>query len=308
MSVRSRTGRGSQCIAAIALFLVSVSLLAGSTASASQTPKVNNGLPVLKENLAFHNLLPQFIKTSGVIGNPAAIDFPPDTYYAADGVTPTGINVDLATELGEVLGIKIKFINVAFSGILAGLQSGRYPMAIASFTDTKAREAQVNFVDYLESGASIVVTPANAKKLTEVSELCGHSVGVVAGNVYVAEVETYSKACQVQGKAAITEDTYSDIASALTALVTGRVDAVFNDAVSSGYDSKLSHGAIETVGPVYDQAPFGIAIPKSDPKLQLAVVKSLQELISDGGYEAVLKKWDVVSSGVQRPTVNGAVY
>ena len=45
-------------------------------------------------------------------------------------------------------------MNATFDTIIPGLQSGKYDVGMSSFTDTKAREKQVNFVDYFSAGTS----------------------------------------------------------------------------------------------------------------------------------------------------------
>ncbi len=47
-------------------------------------------------------------------------------------------------------------MKVSFDGIIAGLASGKYDLSLSSFTDTKAREKQVDFVTYYSDGTSLL--------------------------------------------------------------------------------------------------------------------------------------------------------
>ena len=82
-----------------------------------------------------------------------------DATYAPDesmsGTTMVGFDVDLMNAIGKTLGVKINENNVTFDSILAGIGAGRYQIANSSFTDTKAREKQVYFVDYFQAGEAV---------------------------------------------------------------------------------------------------------------------------------------------------------
>ena len=56
--------------------------------------------------------------------------------------------------IGKVMGLKVTIKNVTFDDIITGMVAGRYIIGASSFTDTKAREKQVNFVDYANVGES----------------------------------------------------------------------------------------------------------------------------------------------------------
>ena len=59
------------------------------------------------------------------------IGYPPLEYYDDDGVTPIGIDVELANALAEEMGVKVELIDTAWAGIFAGLDKGDYGCIIS---------------------------------------------------------------------------------------------------------------------------------------------------------------------------------
>src|ERR1035437_9787636 len=82
-----------------------------------------------------------------------------DATYAPDesmkGTTMIGFDVDLMKAVATTLKVKINENNVTFDGIIAGIKGGRYQIGNSSFTDNKAREKSVNFVDYFPAGGGV---------------------------------------------------------------------------------------------------------------------------------------------------------
>jgi hypothetical protein len=56
------------------------------------------------------------------------------------------MDIDLARRPGGVLGLKVQPTRAVFDSIRPGLTRGRYDGVMPSFTDTKERETQVDFV------------------------------------------------------------------------------------------------------------------------------------------------------------------
>ena len=64
------------------------------------------------------------------------------------------MDADLAKAIFPLLGLKVNIVNATFDTIIPGLTSGKFDVGMSSFTDTKAREKVVNFVDYFQAGTS----------------------------------------------------------------------------------------------------------------------------------------------------------
>ena len=74
------------------------------------------------------------------------------------------------------MGLKVNIVNAPFASILAGLTAGKYDVGASSFTDTKAREKTVNFVDYFTAGESFFTKTSGGVEVSGIAGICGHTV------------------------------------------------------------------------------------------------------------------------------------
>src|SRR5665648_335413 len=58
---------------------------------------------------------------------------------------PSGISVEMAYALGDYLGKDIKIENMAWSGLIPALTSGKIDMILSSMTITEEREKTIDF-------------------------------------------------------------------------------------------------------------------------------------------------------------------
>jgi len=112
----------------------------------------------------------------------------------------------------------------------------------------------------------------------------GFTVAVVTGTTFEKEAQRFPGVSEVK--------LYEDDNQTLTELANGRVDAVITDRLvaltgikKGGYDNlKLAGGLLyyETIG---------VALGKEDDALRQAINKALNEIIADGTYEKISKKY-----------------
>src|SRR5205807_5506500 len=104
--------------------------------------------------------------------------YAPNEFIGTNGKSIEGMDPDLGKALGAVMGVKVKFGNTSFDGIIPGLAAGKFDLGMASFTDTKERQKTVDFVTYFQAGTSFYVTAAAAPSFNSLADPSGHSVGV----------------------------------------------------------------------------------------------------------------------------------
>ena len=86
------------------------------------------------------------------------IGYPPFEYYAEDGKTPVGFDVELGTEIAKRLDLDAEFIDTAWDGIFAGLNTERYDVVISAATITPERVENFLFSNpYIGNGQAIIV-------------------------------------------------------------------------------------------------------------------------------------------------------
>ena len=107
------------------------------------------------------------------------LSYAPAEFYAEDGKTPVGFDVDLSKALAAVFGLKENTVSSTFDSIIPSVGS-KYDIGISSFTVTKERMEAVDFVTYFKAGSTFVVQKGNPNKVDS-SNLCGVKVAVQTG-------------------------------------------------------------------------------------------------------------------------------
>jgi len=206
------------------------------------------------------------------------------------------------------LGVTVTHQDMAFGSLITSLQSGRIDLTMAGMNDTKARQAQIDFVDYFTSGITIMIRKGNPDGITGPDTLCGKNVAVVQGTSHQKFAAEQSTKCTQQGKPAITVTATDSDNQNQNQLRTGRVQAILNDLPSAVYISRTAGDGkfFEVVpGEPIDGGPYGIGVNKANTTLRDAVQKALQALITDGTYGKILQAWGVEQGAIKEAAVNG---
>jgi polar amino acid transport system substrate-binding protein len=248
-------------------------------------------------------LVPAKIKSKGTVTVAADASYAPNEFIGSDGHTVVGMDADLAKALFPLLGLKVNVVNATFSTIIPGLTSGKYDVGMSSFTDNKAREKVVNFVDYFEAGTSFFEKSAGGPKVTNLASLCGLSVSVETGTTEQSDAQGQAKKC---GSKKLNVLAYPTQSAANLALSSGRAQVSMADSPVAAYQVKQSGGAFKLVGQSYGVAPYGIAVPKQDGTLDKAILLALEDLQKNGNYKSILNKWGISSGADNSPAINGA--
>ncbi len=251
-------------------------------------------------------LVPAAVAKKGTVTVAADATYAPNEFIASNGHTVIGMDADLANAIFPLLGLKVNLVNATFSTIIPGLTSGKFDIGMSSFTDTKAREQQVNFVDYFEAGTSFFEKATGGPKVTNLASICGLKVSVETGTTEQSDATGQEKKCKAAKKTPDTVLAYPTQAEANLALSSGRAQVSMADSPVAAYQVKQSNGEFKLVGQSYGVAPYGIAVPKSDGTLDKAILLALQDLVANGKYAAILKKWGVQSGADTHPALNGA--
>jgi polar amino acid transport system substrate-binding protein len=295
-------------IAALALAAVSGLLLAGcadptpakggKTETSGSAASVGTSTFGLKPVDKVTALVPAEYKNKPIT-NAIYNDFPPEEFLK--GGKLVGIQPDIAQALSEVMGVKFDNQSVgSFDSLIPGVVSGRYQISTADFGVTKDRLKQVDFVTEFPIGTGFAVKKGSGIKIEKASDLCGHSVGVIAGSYYIDQIHTANKDCAAAGKGAIKLQTYPNDGARILAVTNGRVEITATNEDSMAYTIASQNVPLELQKLVYEPVEQAIVIPKGD-KVGPAVEAAMQELVSNGTYAKILKKWGVGHAAYDSP-------
>jgi polar amino acid transport system substrate-binding protein len=275
-----------------------------STASGGGDLTATPGIDVAADTTIAASV-PADIKSSGTLTVAADATYPPDEFFGkTDNKTVIGMDADLAKAIAQVMGLQADVQNVPFDSIIPGLAANKYNLGMSSFTDTKEREATVDFVDYAKAGTTFYTKADGGTDVGSLEELCGHSIAVEKGTTQQDEIEGQAKKCEASGGDSIDLQVLPDQNGANLAISSGRAELGAADSPVAAYIVEQSDGQFK-LGSAYGEAPYGIAIPK-DSGLQQPVLDAVNALIKDGTYGKIFSYWGLDDNTIDTATANGA--
>jgi polar amino acid transport system substrate-binding protein len=292
---RILAGAGALCLTGVTL---------GGVLSAAAGASGSSRIPTAKVDSTLAATVPAAVKASGLLVA-ADATYAPDEFIGSDGTTVVGMDADLANAIGQVLGVKVKISNATFATIIPALQSGKFNMGASSFTDSKARQKQVDFVNYFQAGEGYYIKAGSSFKPSGLAALCGHTVAVENGTVEQTDAQAQAIKCTKAHKKTVTVLSFADQNSANLAVSSGRAQVGFLDSQIAEYVVATSNGQFKNSGTAFGVAPYGLALPKG-LGLTRPVDGAVGKLMKDGIYLKILKKWGIQSGALSRPEINGA--
>ncbi len=298
----TNTTKTSFAVAAFAVAALAISACGSDDSSSSTSTAASTGITATKD-AAIAATVPAKYSSAGTLSVASDASYAPMEYVKAGTKDIVGADVDLAAALGQVMGLKADVQNATFDAIIPGLASGKYDIGMSSFTDTKEREATVDFVTYFEAGTSFFGKKGGPAP-DGVVDLCGLSVAVQKGTTQADDATAQAEKCSADKK--LTLLVFPDQTGANSAVVSGRAQISMADSPVAAYQVTESNGQLELVGTPYGTAPYGIAIPKNSG-LAEPILAALKNLIAGGQYTAILEKWGLEEGAITDPVINGAI-
>lgn len=307
-STRNRLTATGAVLAAACLTLSACGSGEGSKSGGSGAPNPGVSVKAGTKDPRLAGMVPTALARTGklVIGTDAS--YAPNEFKDASNTRIVGMDVDLGNAIARRLGLKAEFQNGTFDTLIPGILAKKYDISMSSFTDNADREKQVDMVTYFSAGTAIAVRTGNPDKINP-ADLCGKKIAVQTGTVEADEIkDVRNPACQKAGKPPIpgNGDKYDQQTDVTNALVSGRDQAMMADSPVVDYALKQTHGQLQKVGRTYATAPYGIVVPKTAGALAKAVQGAVQELMNDGTYLEILKKWGVEEGAIDNSVINGA--
>jgi polar amino acid transport system substrate-binding protein len=305
--IRSRRGRGV-IVPALALGgLLAVTACSGSSGagSGSATPE-GGGAPRQAVDKTLRAMLPADIRAGGVLRVGTTTGNAPMDFATADG-SPQGLDIDLANAAAQLLGVKAKFTETEFSGLIAGQLAGRFDVIWGAMNDNAEREKQVTFVNYFKHGFSVLVPKGNPHHIRSPADFCGLKFAESQGSVFQTLVPQLSQSnCVSRGKAPVKVEIYPDNQSATQALTANRVDVIMAAQEQVTYISDLN-SQLQAV-PKINISPvqYGIGITPGNAALVKVMQATLTRMVANGSYAAIVRKWKLQDQAIAKITINHA--
>ena len=214
----------------------------------------------------------------------SSCDYPPLEYIDDNG-NMVGYEIDLLNGIAKITGVKFEIYNVAFDGIIAGIQGGQYDIGASGFTVTEDRAKVVNFTEPNGAFTLSIVTQTATEGLVDEKSLMGKKVGVQIGT-------TCKFACEDAG---LTVSAYDDAPSAILDLANGNLDAVVIDNVVANdfvFNNESYSKVLKVSGSFSNEDIMAIAVSKNKPEALEAINEGLKVLKENGKLEELKAKYN----------------
>ena len=194
----------------------------------------------------------------------------------------TGFDIELVEALGKAMGRPIEWIDIDFKGLVPGLVSRRFDVAVSAIYITDERKKVVDFTNSYYSGGLVVMVKDGNKAIAKPADLAGKKVSVQVGTKSVQFLkEKYPQAQLVEVEKNQEMFNLVDIGRA-DACVTGKPAA---------YQYARTKGGLKVLPEQLTTEEYGIAVRKDLTDLTKALNDALAKVKADGTYDKIVAKW-----------------
>jgi polar amino acid transport system substrate-binding protein len=151
--------------------------------------------------------------------------------FVKDGV-PTGFDNELIEDLKKYAPFEIKQQILPWTGILAGVSTGKYDAAITAAIITKERKKSLDFTSPIADATHYYVKRKDDKSISSIKDLNGRIVGVQAGSALLARLPELGTMLEKEGGKLGKIVEYTSYPEAYQDLALGRVDYVVNTVIN----------------------------------------------------------------------------
>jgi polar amino acid transport system substrate-binding protein len=222
----------------------------------------------------------------GVLAVGVEVNYPPMEYYDTDGVTLLGFDIELTRALAEKLGLQVKFFDTAWEGILAGLDTNRYDIAV-NVTVLPERQKRYNFTKpYIGSFMTIVTLKDSFLKIEKPEDIAGCRVAF-QGNT---TAQYFTERLANQG-IKFTSFSYEKIINCFDDLRLKRVDFIVVDNIVAFHYAERDSGLFEVAWQGQADEFIAICLKKGNDTLTAALDDALDELTAGGAVEVISRRY-----------------
>jgi polar amino acid transport system substrate-binding protein len=298
-------------LAALALVLAACGTAVSEPASSGGALNVNLGPEQNRVTAAkddkIASKVPEKFRTKGelTIGGSAGTA-PPLRFYATDDKTVIGVETDIASLVADVLGLKPKLEVASWENLFVGLDSGAFDVGLSNITVTEARKEKYDFATYRLDTLAFEAKKGGSWKVREPKDVAGKVIAVTSGTNQEKILVDWSAQNVAAGLKATDIKYFQNSSDYYLALQSGRVEAYLGPNPTSAFHAATS-GQTEVIGNFSGGASVQgkIAVTtKKDNGLVTPVQEALNQLIANGKYAEVLKRWGLSDEAVPTSEIN----
>ncbi len=260
-----------------------------------QSPSYRRIMPVLAASIAILTTLSAAaatldeIKSKGTMTVATEDNYKPFE-YVSDG-TPMGLDHALLALLKKQSPFKIEQQIIPWSGLLAGVASGKYDVALTAAVITPERIKSLDFTMPIAEATQYYVVRTDESAIKSVADLAGKTVGVQSGGASYAALDDLGEILAKNGGKLGKVVQYTSFPEAYQDLATGRLDYVINGVVNLTSLTK-EHGNRFRMGQAVARSAYAAwAVAKGNESLLAYLDAFMSKAREDGSLYELQAKW-----------------
>jgi polar amino acid transport system substrate-binding protein len=204
-----------------------------------------------------------------------------------------GFDCEIGQRFAAKLGVKVKFVDTEWSGIIPALYTKKFDAIMSGMTITKDRAEKVLFSQPYAEASNIVLIRASDTSITTAADLSGKKVGGQLGSAGAQVAQRFEAALKAQGKPGYADfKQYDHYPEAYADLINKRLDGVVNSMSTLMVVMQDQKGVFRTVGGIQNIKAFvGMAFRKEDKAFQAFVDAQFAEMKKSGELAGLQMKW-----------------
>ncbi|GAB4064139.1 transporter substrate-binding domain-containing protein [Ancylobacter sonchi] len=210
--------------------------------------------------------------------------------FLEDG-KPTGFDNELLVELRKFVPFEIRQEIIPWSGILAGVASGKYDMALTAVIITKPRMETLAFTTPIADATHFYVKRKDDTSIKEIKDLAGKKVGVQTGSAQLDKLPELQVMLDKTGGKLGEVVQYGSYPEAYQDLALGRLDYVVNTIINLRSLVKDKPEVFELGQAVSGRTVPAWAIKKGNTELVELINAFLAEQKKNGNLAKLQEKW-----------------
>lgn len=210
--------------------------------------------------------------------------------FVKDG-KPTGFNNEMVEALKKYAPFEIRQEILPWTGILAGVATGKYDIAITAAVITKERTASLDFTSPIADATHYYVKKKSDTSIKSIKDLSGKTVGVQAGSAFLGRLPELKAMIEKEGGKMGKIVEYTSYPEAYQDLALGRTDYVVNTVINLKTLVAEKPAVFELGQPVSGKSYPAWAIKKGNTDLQAYMNEYIAKKKADGTMPALQKKW-----------------
>ena len=209
--------------------------------------------------------------------------------FVKDG-KPTGFDNELIEDLRKSAPFEIKQEILPWTGILAGVSTGKYDVAITAVIITKERKKSLDFTSPIADATHYYVKRKDDKSISSIKDLNGKTVGVQAGSALLGRLPELGTMLEKTGGKLGKVVEYTSYPEAYQDLALGRVDYVVNTIIN--LQALVAEKPIFEIGQAVSGKSFPAwAVAKDNKELLAFLNEFLAKEKASGRFSELQKKW-----------------